>query len=159
MFRFLLIAALLLSVRLSHAAQSPVGYWQTPEGGGVIEVTRCGNDLCAHLAGIVLDHPSDPMPTDYRGVSQCGLPLITDAAPIEDDLWRGHIIDPRNGRVYGVELSIDGRGRLAVRGYLAVPLFGQTDYWSRYPAVPPADCRMLSRDTSDDEFARRRLPR
>ncbi len=126
----------------------PIGYWQTKDGGGVVEVTRCGDALCAHLAGIVLDHPEDAMPTDWRGVSQCGLQLISDALQIGANLWRGQITDPRNGHVYGVELHVDDRGRLAVRGFLGVPLLGRTDYWTRYQAVPPDDCRMTPEEAT-----------
>lgn len=128
------------------AQRSPYGYWQTEDGGGVIQTFDCGGRLCARLAGIVLDRPDDPTPTDYRGVSQCHLPLINDAAPEGTNLWRGHIIDPRNGKVYGVEVHVDERGRLAIRGFLGFALLGRTTLWDRYDATPPPDCRITSPD-------------
>lgn len=138
----------------ARAQPSPIGYWQTRDGGGVVEVTRCGNMLCAHLAGIVLDHPEDAMPTDWRGVSQCGLELIHGARQVTANLWRGNITDPRNGHVYGVELYIDNHGRLAVRGFLGVALLGRTDHWTRYHAVPSSNCRM----TPEEATAAGRMP-
>lgn len=149
MRHILAIVLLVFATSVACAQPSPLGYWQTPEGDGVIDVTLCGSDLCAHLAGIVLDHPTDATPTDYRGVSQCDLPLITNAARVEPNLWRGHITDPRNGKVYGVELHVDDRGRLAVRGFLAIPLLGRTDYWTRFRAVPPSDCRLIAPKSVD----------
>ncbi|HET6607070.1 MAG TPA: DUF2147 domain-containing protein [Rhodopila sp.] len=146
--------ALVLAVAPARAQSSPLGYWQTRDGGGVVQVTRCGDALCGHLAGIVLDHPNDKMPTDWQGVSQCHLPLISNAQQVEANLWRGKITDPRNGHVYGVELHVDSGGRLAVRGYLGIALFGQTDYWTRFRAVPPADCRM----TLQEAIAGGRVP-
>jgi uncharacterized protein (DUF2147 family) len=142
LLRLPLLACVCLAAIPVRAQPSPVGYWQTRDGGGVVEVTQCGEAICAHLAGIVLDRPEDPMPTDWRGVSQCDLTLIAGAQPIEPNLWRGKITDPRNGHVYGVELHITGRGQLAVRGFLGIALLGRTDYWTRYYAVPPANCRM-----------------
>ncbi len=141
--RFLALTALFtVWMGVAWADPSPVGYWQTRDGGGVVEVTPCGDSLCAHLAGIVLDHADDPMPTNWQGQSQCRLILINGARQVEANLWRGSIIDPRNGRDYGVELHITDRGQLAVRGFLGIALLGRTDYWTRYYAVPPGNCRM-----------------
>ncbi|HVY18366.1 MAG TPA: DUF2147 domain-containing protein [Rhodopila sp.] len=137
-----LVWPLLAPIASAKPQSSPIGYWQTKDDGGVVEVTSCGDGLCAYLVGIVLDHPDDKMPTDWRGVSQCGLALINDARQVDANLWRGTITDPRNGHVYGVELHVDSQGLLAVRGFLGLALLGRTDYWKRFPRVPPADCRM-----------------
>jgi uncharacterized protein (DUF2147 family) len=144
MTRLLAIALLLLPLRQLHAAPAPVGLWLTEDHEGVIAVSPCGNELCARIVGFFLDRPSDPTPTDHRGVSQCNLPLINDAAEVRPNLWKGHITDPRNGNVYGVELHLDPRGNLAMRGFFAVPLLGRTQTWTRYQGRLPADCRIMS---------------
>jgi len=82
------------------------------------------------------------MPVDYRGVSQCDLPLITDASQVQTGLWKGHITDPRNGHVWGVELHLDSHGDLALRGFFGLPLLGHTQTWTRYRGKPPANCRI-----------------
>lgn len=52
------------------------------------------------------------------------------------------IMDPRNGREYRARMALDGNGRLRVRGYLGIPLFGQTEVWTPYPTRTPEDCRL-----------------
>lgn len=142
--RRIAMLCLLITPAAAAPAPSPFGYWRTENGGGVIAVTPCDGMLCARIAGIVLDHPDDAIPTDYRGQPECDLPLVTDAQETRPGFWRGHIMDPRSGRFYGVELHVDAEDRLAVHGFLGISLLGRTDYWVRYPDTPPADCRMSS---------------
>jgi uncharacterized protein (DUF2147 family) len=144
MTRLLAFALLLLFVHTAQAAPSLTGLWFTQGRGGVIAISPCGDMLCARIAGIVLDHPDDPTPLDYQGVSQCTLPVITDARQIRPNLWKGHITDPRTGHIYGVELHLDPHGNLALRGFLGFTLLGRTQTWTRYPGKPPADCRLYA---------------
>jgi uncharacterized protein (DUF2147 family) len=135
----------------AQTGSSPIGVWLTQDHGGVIAITPCQDRLCAHIVGVVLDRPTDPVPVDYRGISQCGLALISDARLVRPGLWKGHILDPRNGDVFAVELKLDVQGRLALRGYLGVPLLGRTETWTRYRGAVPSDCRMVAgrRNTTD----------
>lgn len=126
----------------ASAAPNVNGLWLTQDHDGIIKITNCGGELCAEIAGLILDHPNDPPPVDYRGVSHCHLSLIADARLIQPNLWKGHITDPRNGGVYGVELHLDPRGNLALRGFLGIPLLGHTQTWTRYAGKVPDDCRM-----------------
>jgi uncharacterized protein (DUF2147 family) len=139
-----LIAALaLLPIAFPAFAGPPVeGLWLTQDRDGIVAVEPCGTNLCARIEGLILDHADDPTPVDHRGVSQCHLPLIADARQTEPNLWKGHMTDPRNGSVYRVELYMDNGGSLALRGYVGIPLLGQTQTWTRYDGVVPADCRM-----------------
>ena len=137
------VLVLLLSV--AAEAADLTGLWLTEDHDGIMRVSPCGGGLCVAIAGVILDHSGDSMPVDYRGVPQCHLQLVSDARPLGPNLWRGHIVDPRNGRVFGVELRLDPRGRLALRGFLAVPWLGETQTWTRYPGTVPADCRMTVR--------------
>ena len=141
-FRLLGLVLLLLPLQRSQAAPPPVaGFWLTQGGDAVVAISTCNAGLCGRLAGLFLDRPTDPMPLDHRGVSQCNLPLIA-VRQIRPNLWKGRITDPRNGNVWGVELHLDPRGNLALRGFFGVPLLGHTQTWFRYPGTPPANCRI-----------------
>lgn len=144
MLRYLALACFLLASPSIQAAPAVAGLWLTESRDGVIAISPCGIYLCAHIVGVVLDHSNDRMPVDHRGVTQCHLPLITDASQIQPNLWKGHIVDPRNGDHYGVELRLASRDALALRGFLGIPLLGHTQTWTRYSGKVPADCRLYA---------------
>jgi uncharacterized protein (DUF2147 family) len=122
-------------------AGSPAGYWLTESGDGVIEVARCGNALCGRIVGIGRA-PEAPIPTDVHGRSQCGLTILEDEVPTSRDTWTGSVTDPRDGSTYGAQLWVDHDDRLHVRGYLGIPLFGQTQTWTRYKGELSEGCRL-----------------
>jgi uncharacterized protein (DUF2147 family) len=130
------------SVARELSPAAPLGRWATANGGGVIEIGWCGETLCGRIVGIPRS-PGEAIPTDYQGRSQCGLTILTDAGPTGDDTWLGHITDPRNGKEYQAELWVDDAGRLKLRGFVGVPLFGKTVTWDRFAGRLTADCRVL----------------
>lgn len=139
----IVLLASLLTLPSARAGTPLDGLWLTRDHDGVMKVGPCGTALCVEIAGMILDHRSDPTPVDYRGVSQCHLRLVDDAKQVEANLWKGHILDPRNGSTYGVELWLEPSGQLALRGYLGFSLLGQTQRWTRYAGDVPADCRIM----------------
>jgi uncharacterized protein (DUF2147 family) len=126
-------------------APSPTGRWVTPSHGAVIEISPCGNYLCGTIVGIVLN-PGDPVPTDWQGKSQCGLTIIhvtRDRDAAGGQVWTGTITDPRSGSVYHALIRPGDPGSLLLRGYLGIPLFGQTQSWTKYAGPAAAtDCRL-----------------
>jgi uncharacterized protein (DUF2147 family) len=79
---------------------------------------------------------------DQKDAPMIGLTIVKGMKRYGDKYVGGTILDPRDGTVYHaqMELSADGR-RLAVRGYLGLPLLGQTQIWTRLPddAIAPDD--------------------
>ena len=143
MRRVLSLICFLLGIGPAAAEPSITGLWLTQGGNGVIAIAPCDGGVCGRIVGFFLDRPTDSTPRDYRGLSQCNLPLITDAKPIRPNLWKGHIVDPRNGHIFGVELHLTPNGTLALRGFLGFPVLGQTQIWTRYQGSAPRDCRIM----------------
>lgn len=79
---------------------------------------------------------------DQKDAPMLGLTIVKDMKRKGNKYVDGNILDPRDGTVYHaqMELSADGE-QLAVRGYLGIPLLGQTQIWTRLPddAIAPAD--------------------
>ena len=79
---------------------------------------------------------------DQKDAPMLGLTIVKGMKRNGAKYDEGSILDPRDGTVYHalMELSADGQ-QLAVRGYLGIPLLGQTQIWTRLPddAIAPDD--------------------
>jgi uncharacterized protein (DUF2147 family) len=132
------VASFGATARDMQKSESPLGLWQT-QGGGVIEIFWCGNVLCGSIVGIPRA-PGEPIPKDSAGRSECGLTIMTQVLQGQDGSWSGHITDPRDGSQYHIRLWVDDRGSLHLRGYILLPLLGQTQIWQRYTGRVGPDC-------------------
>jgi uncharacterized protein (DUF2147 family) len=79
---------------------------------------------------------------DQEDAPMLGLMIVKDMKRKGNKYVDGGILDPRDGTVYHaqMELSADGQ-QLAVRGYVGISLFGQTQIWTRLPddSIAPED--------------------
>ena len=79
---------------------------------------------------------------DQKDAPMLGLTIVKGMKRHGNAYEGGSILDPRDGTVYHaqMELSDDGQ-QLFVRGYLGIPLLGQTQTWTRLPddAIAPDD--------------------
>ena len=125
-------------------ASDLIGRWLTANGRGVVEIDHCGGiALCGRIVGLRPDHPTDLPPTDVNGRPQCGLTIITDAVPSGRSEWTGRITNPGDGKAYGAQLSLETSGRLRLRGYLGLPIFGQTVTWQPFTGQIADRCRII----------------
>lgn len=73
-------------------------------------------------------------PGQFRNKPILGLVIIWGLEKTGENIWsRGQILDPHNGKVYKIMLTLskDGKSLLA-RGYLGISLFGRTQNWYRH---------------------------
>ena len=136
------------AVDRSWSNEIPTGRWVMPNHAAVLEIVPCGPDLCGQIVGMLLA-PTDPVPKDWTGVSQCDLTIIRVAPERRGDgqvVWHGIIVNPRNGSAYHVELKIGADRQLKLRGYVGLPIFGRTQSWPSYTGPDAAaDCRLRQR--------------
>lgn len=62
----------------------------------------------------------------------------------KDGLWQGKIYDPATGNTYQSRMEVDKDGRLKIRGYVGVPMFGRTAYFDPVASCEPHMVEMLA---------------
>ena len=82
------------------------------------------------------------MPTDVKGRPQCGLVIIRDGRPDAGGAWIGTVTDPRDGASFDARLRVDEAGNLRLRGFLGIPLLGETSTWHPFTGKLGAACTM-----------------
>lgn len=144
-----LVAVMAASASAAVPGASPIGTWFDETKTGGIEISRCGGSLCGKIVWlrepklpdgrIKLDIHNDDPALQKRTI--CGLPLLSGFTPAasEPGVWEGgKIYNPQDGAHYKATMRLEPDGTLRVRGYLGVSLFGQTQVWTRPPAVLPS---------------------
>lgn len=126
-----------------QTAPAASGRWITASHSAVVQIAPCGADLCGRIVGMVLA-PGEPVPRDWQGQSQCGLTIIhtTPDAGANGASWSGSVLDSRDGSLYHARITLGPNGQLKLRGYVGLPIFGQTQTWTEFPGHPGPDCRL-----------------
>lgn len=142
----LLLAALLLGAE-AMAQNTPVGRWQTiddrtGEPRSIVEIVREADGTYSGYIREIMNPERrnavcEACPADWgRGQRLIGLQIIRGVRERGGTYQGGQILDPEEGRVYGVRFNpVDNGRRLEVRGFLRVPLagsaLGRTQTWVR----------------------------
>ena len=129
---------------VAHAQMTPVGTWhtiddKTKEVKSEILVTETTGVISGKVTKLLRkeakqDAVCDECTDDRKGKPMIGLEIIRGAKKVEGkDVWEdGKILDPENGKTYGLRLTpIDGGKKLEVRG--SIGPFGRTQTWVRVP--------------------------
>jgi uncharacterized protein (DUF2147 family) len=139
---FSIPALLILSLAAAQAQNDSIlGNWRSPSG-SIIQIYRCGANVCLKLIVIRKDAPSrvdgkNPNAA-LRTRPLCGLQVgsnfhLTNPGHAEG----GQLYDPQSGKTYSGSMTRDGN-QLKLRGYIGISLFGRTETWTRAPEDIPA---------------------
>ena len=140
--KFFTASALVLAAGLACAQMTPVGNWQTiddktKEVKSEIQIVETGGVLNGKVTKLLRkdakqDAVCDECTDERKGKPMLGLEIIRGAKKVDGkDMWEdGKILDPENGKSYGLKLTpIEGGKKLEVRG--SIGPFGRTQTWVR----------------------------
>ena len=150
-FRLAIATSLLFAAGAAVAANdTPVGTWktiddETHQAKSIVQITETNGELQAHIVKLLNRTPADIARDGQVALcTQCDGDLKN--KPVEgmtimwgvhkdDDVWDGgKIVNPKDGKVYKVKLSmLDGGQKLNVRGYIGFSWVGKTQVWERQP--------------------------
>jgi uncharacterized protein (DUF2147 family) len=138
-----------LSPAFSQAADPLVGYWQTTDGTGVLQVTRCGQTICARLVWLrgdasVRDERNPNVAK--RGQRVCGLNVFGGFRFQQNGNWaNGSVYDPETGETISNVALRANRDELVLT--VGRGLFAGSETWRRV-SVPTQPCARASNSTA-----------
>ena len=137
---------LLLAGFAASAQLSPVGTWRSFDDEGkpkaqahIVLQGEGANQVLVGTVDKLLRAGVDPKvicdhcPGARKGKPVVGMELFRLGTAKENGVWEGgKILDPENGKEYGLRLTpVEGGAKLQVRGYVGVPMFGRSQTWVR----------------------------
>ena len=143
--RFMFALIMTFGNAMAVAGSTPIGLWRTVdedsgEAKSMVRITDNQGVLEGRIEKLLdpNDAPNalcERCGDERRNQRILGLIILRNVrlADSKTRQWNGgDILDPENGKVYQVRLTLSADGhQLDVRGYIGAPLFGRTQTWIR----------------------------
>jgi uncharacterized protein (DUF2147 family) len=124
-----------------------LGVWNTPGAEAKVEIYRCKDKFCGKLLWLrVPEYPMDdekefagkpkvdrhnPDPA-RRNEPIIGKEILVNLAQVGSRSWSGgEIYDTKSGNTYRCKATLTDEGKLELRGFIGISLFGRTSVWTR----------------------------
>ena len=122
------------------------GIWKTENDESKVEIYRCGEKICGTIIWLknpiytnsgdgvvgtpVIDQKNHDPALKNRPV--LGLRILEGFTSENGSTWEnGTCYDPKSGNTYRGKINLTAPGRLELRGYVGIPLFGRSSVWTR----------------------------
>ncbi len=118
----------------SYPAETIEGTWWTEgkEGKMKIEKTKSGRYQVIIVSGKDEDKKDVKNPDPKQRERKLkGIVIMWNLKFEDGEYVDGYCYNPRDGNTYRVKMKITGKNSLRIRGYLLVPLLGQSQDWER----------------------------
>jgi uncharacterized protein (DUF2147 family) len=128
-------------------ADALLGEWWTEKNEGRVRFTKDvdgtlrGTTTCCTHEKADPDNPAtdihNPDPK-LRGRSTVGIVIIWKLAYEDGEYSGGYVYNPRDGKTYRIAAEIIDDNTVKIRGYLLIPLLGQSQIWKRARVEGPS---------------------
>ncbi len=144
----ILIVSMLSVSAICHAGGDDIlGVWNNQEKDAKIEIFKCGEKYCGRITSLkepnypprstegvpgTLRHDNNNPDATKRSRPIIGLQIMNNFIFAGDDIWKGGTVyDPKTGNTYRGKMRLDTPNKLALRGFVGIPLFGRSTTWTR----------------------------
>lgn len=136
-----LLLIILMTLPFSIFSQQVLGKWktiddETGKAKSVVEIFKATDGkIYGKIVKILTPGQENKKCTECDGSNKnkpiVGMIIINGLSKDGDEFSGGTILDPNNGKKYKCYITLEGKDKLKVRGYLGVSLIGRTQYWYR----------------------------
>lgn len=130
-----LIPAALAIAAPAQAAGSILGNWVTEDRDAIVKISQCGATVCGRIHKYLVTPPNGAGQKDInnpdrklRSRTLLGMAILTGFTR-DGEIWRGKVYDPKTGKTYRSEVSLNSPNSLKMKGCIA--FFCQGQNWSR----------------------------
>lgn len=136
------VAVCLLTGQVA-AQSSPIGVWKSIDDHSgkpmaLIRISESNGELKGKIEKLFSPPPEEKNPKcvkcndNRKDQPIIGMTIIEGMHAEGNAFGGGTILDPDNGKIYKSRMTLsDDGGKLNVRGYIGVPMFGRTQTWLR----------------------------
>jgi uncharacterized protein (DUF2147 family) len=123
------------SLAMADAADQAFGVWRHPENGSHVEMSQCGDGLCAKIVSVEDDQKTDDKNPDpaLRSRPIIGLAIMTGAKKTGPATWSGQLYNRADGKSYAGTITVKGPDSLDLAGCV-LSVFCKTLTWTRVKA-------------------------
>lgn len=122
------------------SAQSVTGKWKTfddktGDAKSIVEITEKDGKIYGRIIEILNPEKKNDKctncPDQDKNKPLLGLTIIKGLKKDGKEYTDGKILDPSSGKLYKCTITLDGKDKLKVRGYIGFSAIGRTQTWSR----------------------------
>lgn len=139
--QFVLLMVLLFGVFCFGQTSTIIGRWKTVDdetgkATSVIEIFEKHNKIHGRIVELLNSKAKNPKCEKCEGEDKnkpiIGLVVLRGLKREKDGNYSdGKILDPKHGKIYKCNLSLESKDRLKVRGFIGINLLGRTQFWER----------------------------
>ena len=138
--KYCLLLVMLFFFQFSFS-QTIFGKWKTidDETGkekGIVEIFERNGKIFGRIINILdiehIHHKCEKCEGEDNNKPILGLTIIKGMKKNGNEYEGGKVLDPKNGKSYQCKISLDGKDKLIVRGYIGISLFGRSQTWVRF---------------------------